>query len=73
MYKRGRKIIDLLFVMLPALLLYQAAYTQETFFDNFLEDEGLPSNEVYDILVSSDGYLWFATENGSSGIQIFFS
>ena len=66
MYKRGRKIIDLLFVMLPALLLYQAAYTQETFFDNFLEDEGLPSNEVYDILVSSDGYLWFATENGVS-------
>lgn len=29
-------------------------------------DDGLPSNEVYDILEDSLGYLWFATDHGVS-------
>ena len=31
---------------------------------DFMEEEGLPSNEVYDILASSEGFLWFATDDG---------
>jgi hypothetical protein len=33
---------------------------------HFTVDEGLPSNEVYDILEDSLGYIWFATDHGIS-------
>lgn len=33
---------------------------------NYTVDDGLPSNEVYDIFEDSLGYLWFATDHGIS-------
>jgi streptogramin lyase/two-component sensor histidine kinase len=33
-------------------------------FNQITEDEGLPSNDIYDILVADDGRIWFASDNG---------
>lgn len=33
---------------------------------NYTIKDGLPSNEVYDVIQDSLGYLWFATDNGLS-------
>lgn len=37
---------------------------QAPLFEQFTRDEGLPTNEVYDMLQHSDGYLYLATDNG---------
>jgi len=41
-------------------------YGQDHVFLQFSEEEGIPSNDVYDILRSSNDHLWFATVNGVS-------
>ena len=28
------------------------------------EEEGLPSNDVYDLMMDDEGFMWIATENG---------
>jgi len=42
------------------------AHSQNPTFSRFSEEEGLPSNDVYDVLVADDGLMWFATDNGVS-------
>ena len=52
-----------------ALLFFYAAPTvqaQEPFFHNYSVSDGLPSNEIYDIFRDSKGFLWFATDAGTS-------
>ncbi len=39
---------------------------QEPVFVNFSEEEGLPGNDIYDVLSSDKGLIWFATDNGVS-------
>ncbi len=43
-------------------------YSQESSvpYINYTTKDGLPSNEVYDVLQDDDGYMWFATDNGVS-------
>ena len=57
-----RKLLLLITMVMTSALLYP----QESFFTNLSMEDGLPSNEVYDILACSQGYLWFATDNGVS-------
>jgi ligand-binding sensor domain-containing protein len=51
---------------LLALLLLSCVtgLSQEIVHFNVTQQEGLPSNTVYNILQSRDGFLWIATENG---------
>ena len=37
---------------------------QSFHFDNYSVDDGLPSNEVYEVLQDSRGFIWFATDKG---------
>jgi len=43
-----------------------ALFSQEAVVRHFSEEEGLPGNDVYDILSATSGYMWFATDNGVS-------
>jgi len=46
------------------LFFWQPAMTQEIKFKNYKQEEGLPSNEVYDIFQDRNGFVWFATDRG---------
>ncbi|TND09910.1 MAG: putative signal transduction histidine kinase [Bacteroidetes bacterium] len=39
---------------------------QEPVYTNYTVEDGLPSNEVYDVFEDSLGYIWFATDHGIS-------
>lgn len=38
--------------------------SQDPYFINFNTNDGLPSNEVYDIREDKNGKLWFTTDRG---------
>src|SRR5688572_29372517 len=42
------------------------AHAQQPSCIHYTIDEGIPSNEVYDIYEDSLGYIWFATDHGVS-------
>lgn len=44
--------------------LTQPAGAQHLSWRNYTADQGLPGNEVYDMLRDSRGYLWFVTDQG---------
>lgn len=46
--------------------MFQIGSCQKPAYVNYNIDNGLASNEVYDILEDSKGYLWFATDQGVS-------
>ncbi len=50
--------------LLLLLITNIAAQGQDVAWFNITQQEGLPSNTVYDMLQSRDGFLWLATENG---------
>jgi ligand-binding sensor domain-containing protein len=39
---------------------------QEPVYKHYTADDGLPSNEVYDVFEDKSGYVWFATDHGIS-------
>lgn len=45
---------------------FQYTYSQSPPFKQFKTSDGLPSPDVYDCMQDSEGYMWFATENGIS-------
>jgi ligand-binding sensor domain-containing protein/anti-sigma regulatory factor (Ser/Thr protein kinase) len=52
-------IISLLLILCAA-----AVRGQEPVFYNYRSNNGLPSNEVYNVRADSKGFLWFATDRG---------
>ena len=46
------------------MLLCPIAFSQKLNFKNFSSKNGLPSNEVYDVLQDENGIMWFATDRG---------
>lgn len=58
---KKRFLILLLFYFLPVYLFSQIAYLK-----NYTTKDGLPSNEVYQVIQDSKGYMWFATDFGVS-------
>jgi len=48
------------------LAFFGHASAQQPVAINYTIDDGLPSNEVYDVFEDSLGYLWFATDHGIS-------
>lgn len=59
-----RLIIILLFFALYGPLYCQNLTNYEV--TSISEQNGLPSNEVYDIVEDQNGFIWFATDNGVS-------
>jgi len=57
--KMVRKYLNIL-----GLFLSLSIFAQEPGMKNFTYEDGLPSNEVYQSLIDSRGYLWLATNNG---------
>jgi hypothetical protein len=43
-----------------------AGYSQEVFHEKITITDGLPSNNVYDIMQDKKGFVWFATDDGIS-------
>ncbi len=62
----NQKVINYIFCCVIGMvtLFLQPAYPQDPKFTKFTEEEGLPGNDEYDVLVADDGLLWFATDNG---------
>jgi ligand-binding sensor domain-containing protein len=58
--------ILLLWCSVLCLVIPRAGTAQNPVFTRFTEEEGLPGNDVYDLLVADNGYVWFATDNGVS-------
>ncbi|MGD1848769.1 MAG: two-component regulator propeller domain-containing protein, partial [Salibacteraceae bacterium] len=44
--------------------LFGVAKGQSPYYRQFTVDDGLPSNEVYQVRVQSNGTVWFATDRG---------
>lgn len=51
---------------IATLLLLSVLRANEAAYLHYTVDEGLPSNEVYDVYEDSLGYMWFATDHGIS-------
>lgn len=51
-------------IILGFIFVSFAATSQEIAVFNITQQQGLPSNTVYDVYQSSDGFMWIATENG---------
>lgn len=61
------KIKKLFIGLLPALIFLTSvlkAQAQELSVLNYTVEDGLPSNEVYDVFEDKKGYLWFCTDRG---------
>jgi ligand-binding sensor domain-containing protein len=41
-------------------------FSQSPVFKQFTVDDGLPSNEIYEVIQDTKGYMWFATNYGAS-------
>jgi ligand-binding sensor domain-containing protein len=52
------------FLFFFIILLSGFGYSQEPGIRNYTSLDGLPTNEVFRSLLSSDGYMWFATDDG---------
>lgn len=58
-------IVTLLVTLITSLI------GQDPFFINFTIDDGLPSNEVYDVEIDNDGVVWFTTDRGVSSYDSY--
>lgn len=66
MINQKMHIFYLICILSMTLMLRLPVHSQDPVFSKFSEEEGLPGNDVYDVLVAGDGLLWFATDNGVS-------
>ena len=53
-------------IFIVLLLCIAKSYSQDPFYINYTIDDGLPSNEVYDVEIDNNGLLWFTTDRGVS-------
>lgn len=48
------------------LVLSFEVFSQHSYFRQMTDDDGLPGNDIYDMIHSDDGFIWFASDNGVS-------
>lgn len=53
-------------LFLAMIICHRALYAQDPVFRKYTEEEGLPGNDVYDLLVDNEGFMWCATDQGVS-------
>ena len=58
--------LRVLYVSFIFLFIHSYSYSQSYNFTNFTIDDGLASNETYEILEDKNGYIWIATDHGIS-------
>ncbi len=51
-------------IFIILLLILSDLNAQQPLYRNYTADDGLPSNNVYDMLHDNDRNLWFATDQG---------
>lgn len=56
------KLFHLYFMMI--ICYATTCYSQDPYYVNYTIDDGLPSNEVYDVELDHKGVLWFTTDRG---------
>ncbi|MDT8393425.1 MAG: two-component regulator propeller domain-containing protein [Bacteroidales bacterium] len=64
-----RMSIEHLRLLLAFSLLFVLSFEvfpQHSYFRQITDDDGLPGNDIYDMIYSDDGFLWFASDNGVS-------
>jgi len=61
-----RKAIVLSMLCLAVFICHMDLCAQDPVFRKYTEEEGLPGNDVYDVLVDEEGIMWFATDQGVS-------
>jgi len=54
-----------IYIVFVSFLCFQRAYSQNLSFEQFTTEEGLVSDEVYNVHQDKKGYLWVFTEYGS--------
>lgn len=59
----ARSIICFLIILFAALFTAQEGHAQHPF-DSWTTEDGLPQNQIGDIIQTQDGYLWMTTFNG---------
>jgi ligand-binding sensor domain-containing protein len=57
-------IARIIFLSLFVLFSSNVGIAQSYQFVNFSVEDGLPSNEVYEVIQDSKGFMWFATDRG---------
>jgi len=55
-----------IYSILILLLLCHIGFSQFSYYKIYTSHDGLPSSRIYDMMQDSEGYMWFATENGVS-------
>lgn len=60
------KVRSLIVMGIFLLIFSHEAVSQFSFYKNYTVNDGLPSSKIYDMILDSKGYIWFATENGVS-------
>jgi hypothetical protein len=51
-------------VIILMLILSQIAISQHLSWQNYTTENGLPGNEVYNVIQDEQGFLWFSTNQG---------
>lgn len=59
-YKRPWFLIGVLSFFIPDI------WSQEVFYNNFTIKDGLPSNNIYNLIEDRNGFIWIATDRGVS-------
>lgn len=57
------KVINILFYLF-CLFFSLEGFSQEIFLKNYTVEDGLPSNETFDVVQDNKGYIWIASELG---------
>ncbi len=58
------KWLNFIIIFFLYILNGESIFSQNLSWKNYTTDHGLPGNEVYDQLLDSRGYMWFATNHG---------
>lgn len=58
--------IKIYFLAILGLLSLHLLGQKQSYFQHFTSHDGLPNNNIYDIIQDRDGFIWFSTANGIS-------
>jgi len=66
MIEMKKQLIFLIFVALGGMCCLPSIAQKQSYFQHFTSHDGLPNNNIYDIIQDSKGFIWFSTANGIS-------
>ncbi len=63
---RHSQLLKINLLLFFFLIFSASIFSQQVYYKNYTTIDGLPSNEVYQVMQDSKGYMWFATNFGVS-------